>query len=149
MQHLVADIVSQGVIDFLELVQIDEERGDRDGVGRAALKRPPDHPLKQGAIRQPSQGIVGGTELRIGFVPSPRGHVVKNPHEVSDPTRFVVDRADPDLVPEGRSVLAAVQQHDVCLPSRCDGLSQCRHLGLLAVNFALQEPAVLAQDFVP
>src|SRR5919197_1830510 len=59
-QEDVARLMSERIVDYLEIVQIEEEQGDRRPASPSAhegMREPVD---KQGAIRQPSQGVVVG-----------------------------------------------------------------------------------------
>ena len=68
-QDLVADVMSVGVVDRLEAVEVDEERGDRImvvaqcGLGQAQLERPP--------VQDAGQVVGGGGPLQRAVVLGP------------------------------------------------------------------------------
>ncbi len=62
-QQLVADMVAEGVIDFLEVVEVDEQQAKRSPVALGANQLGCQRRLQPGAVRQPGQRIVAGLVL--------------------------------------------------------------------------------------
>ena len=67
-QHAVADLMTDAVVDGLEVVQIDEEHGEHGAVG-TALQRLLCPLHEQAPVGQTRQGVVGGLVLQ----PVPQG----------------------------------------------------------------------------
>ena len=64
-QELISDAVTERVVDALEVVQVDEQRGDRSlGAGRAR-EHLLDAVKDQRAVRQARQGVVRGKEREL------------------------------------------------------------------------------------
>jgi hypothetical protein len=64
-QQLVPGVVTQRVVDALEVVQIDEQRRDRRVVATRAHQHLLDAVEDQRPVRQPRQRIVGGHEREL------------------------------------------------------------------------------------
>src|SRR5690606_35609300 len=111
LEQLVAGAVAEAVIDDLESIQVDEHHGK----GLLAMAGKSDGQLqpipKQVAIGQAGQTVVVGLVLQLFAVTFGFGDVMQNPDVVSDLVPVIGHRGDAELVPELRTVLAAVQQH--------------------------------------
>jgi hypothetical protein len=75
-QHLVAAAVAEGVVERLEVVEVDEQDGDRRVV--AALERVPDAVEQQRAVGHPGERVVERAVAQLVVAGAQRvGHLVE------------------------------------------------------------------------
>ncbi len=66
LQQLVADVVTAGVVDVLEAIQVEVEHRERPAATPRAILRVADSVHEERAVRQTRQRIVVGLALQIG-----------------------------------------------------------------------------------
>ena len=106
-QHLVAHGVAVGVVDGLEVVEVDEQHRGLVAVGPRPLDGHPEVLLQEGPVRQAGQVVVGGL---VGQLPLPHlhagldllggGDVEDLRHEVRDLPVVVAHGRDPQVDPD-------------------------------------------------
>ena len=74
-EDLVADGVAVGVVDALEVVEVDEEQGDRAGTAAVAGERPLEVVAEEDAVGEPGQRVVQGVVDELRLEPLPVGRV--------------------------------------------------------------------------
>ena len=97
-QQLVAGAVAQGIVDRLEVVQVEEEHAHRGLEAACAGERPLDGLHGQGAVGQPGQVVVVGTPDQFLLVAFALGDVDGHAHDAGLPAVGVAQRAGVHLV---------------------------------------------------
>ncbi|OIQ74110.1 hypothetical protein GALL_442450 [mine drainage metagenome] len=129
-QHLVADRVTEGIIDQLESVEVDEQHrkalpgwGDGDGVFYVLLE--------QGAVGQPRQRIAIGGELQLFLGLMRFGHVAHHAAIALVLADGVEPRCGVDVPPQQRPIGAEAEGHDQIAYLRLlfDQIAQLRPFG--------------------
>ncbi|HZX26955.1 MAG TPA: hypothetical protein VFF16_07810 [Telluria sp.] len=113
-QELVAHIVAAGIVDALEVVQVDEQQGavrtrpgiDAEHVMQLFLQEP--------AVGQVGQGIVQGEPDQLGTAGHVAGDVEKHDHQMD--RRFPVVGDGGHLHPQGRGSPILVAADDLAAP---------------------------------
>jgi hypothetical protein len=122
---------------------VDVQRGGQHR-GRLGQQREP--PL--GALRLGPGGPLGGqVQLALLLGLHPDRHVGLDADEVGQPALRVVHGRDGQLVPEGRAVLAVVEQRDGEVLLALQRVPDALHVGRVGVR-ALQEAAVAAEHLL-
>ena len=116
LQQQVALVVAQGVVKYLEVVQVDEHQGTR------ALRPPLLQPLQQQqAIGQPGQRIVKGQMVNLVFGRLALGDVASHRHPVAEFARRCEHRHNLQFNPEPGAALLAYHQlaANLLVPAKC------------------------------
>jgi hypothetical protein len=147
LQHLVADVVPQAVVDQLEVVEIDERHAARASVPMGDAQALLEPVAQQVAVGEAGQRVVIGLMLELLLVALDLGDVVLDADEVRDLVRpRVAHRRHVQHVPEETAVLAVVAEQRPPVRLLGDRAPDLLELRLVAVG-ALQQAAV-APDHV-
>lgn len=109
-QQLVAGVVAAGVVELLEVVEVDEQQRAAQALALAGLQRMLQPVQQQPAVRQVGQGVVVG-EADDGLLGAlALGDVLHHADVVADRTVLVLDRGDAQELGVELAALAAVPQ---------------------------------------
>ena len=109
LQQTISDVVAEGVVDQLEVVEIDERQAERPLVPVCQRQRLLQTVLEQVAVGETGELVVIRLMLELLLVAFDLGDVVLHADEVRDAIRSrVPHRRDVQLVPEKAAVLAII-----------------------------------------
>ena len=95
LEHVVADPVAEGVVDLLELVEVDQDDREQAAVAPAARHRLAQAVLEQEPVGQAGQRVVLGEMQHAGFGPLAFGDVGRGADEAAARHRAALDVEDP------------------------------------------------------
>ena len=114
LQELVPGPVSQTVVDLLEMIEVDEQHGERQPVAARMLQRQAEPVVQQGAIRQIRQRVVVGQVLHIDPAARPLDGMLERARQgiaVELSLHHVILRSLTQR-PGGQSLVLQAGQHD-------------------------------------
>ena len=137
-QQLVAGNMSAGIVDNLELIQIQITQGVLAAIGVRSAQGPLQIALELGPIDQTRETVVGRLigEL-LGQIVGLR-NIGLDPHVVGQMSRVVENRRHAQLVPEQRPIFAIILENSAVVAARAHGGAHLAELILLVV-FSLQK----------
>ncbi len=147
LEQVVAHGVAEGVVDQLEIVEVDEQHGGNILVAPCLRDDLFEAHLEQHAVGEPGEFVAVRAQFQFLLEGDALADVVHDPDVVADAAALVRHRREMQFVPERGAVLAVVAQCHHAGLAMADELAQLVDAGLVAL-LALQEREVAPLDFL-